>query len=129
VIGAQRAADLVSKMLAYSGGGRVVAEHVDLDSLVKEMVDLLGASVARHCTVIYNSPGALPLVETDPTHLRQVVLNLIVNAAEAVDDAGVITVETGEQSIDRAMLEQMTFGDKAHPAATSSSMSRTMARA
>jgi len=115
VIGAQRAADLVSKMLAYSGGGRVVAEHVDLDSLVKEMVDLLGASVARHCTVIYNSPGALPLVETDPTHLRQVVLNLIVNAAEAVDDAGVITVETGEQSIDRAMLEQMTFGDKAPP--------------
>ena len=115
VIGAQRAADLVSKMLAYSGGGRVVAEHVDLDSLVKEMVDLLGASVARHCTVIYNSPGALPLVETDPTQLRQVVLNLIVNAAEAVDDAGVITVETGEQSIDRAMLEQMTFGDKAPP--------------
>ena len=115
VIGAQRAADLVSKMLAYSGGGRVVAEHVDLDSLVKEMVDLLGASVARHCTVIYNSPGALPLVETDPTHLRQVVLNLIVNAAEAVDDAGVITVETGEQSIDRAMLEQMTFGGNVAP--------------
>src|SRR4029453_14223585 len=67
VIGAQRAADLVSKMLAYSGGGRVVAEHVDLDSLVREMVDLLGASVARHCTLIYNSPGTLPLVETDPT--------------------------------------------------------------
>jgi len=110
VIGAQRAADLVSKMLAYSGGGRVVAEHVDLDSLVREMADLLGASVARHCTVIYNSPGALPLVETDPTQLRQVVLNLIVNAAEAVDDAGVITVETGEESIDRAMLERMTFG-------------------
>ena len=87
VIGAQRAADLVSKMLAYSGGGRVVAEHVDLDALVREMVDLLGASVARHCTLIYNSPGPLPLVETDPTQIRQVVLNLIVNAAEAVDDA------------------------------------------
>ena len=115
VIGAQRAADLVSKMLAYSGGGRVVAEHVDLDSLVREMVDLLGASVARHCTLIYNSPGPLPLVETDPTQLRQVVLNLIVNAAEAVDDAGVITVETGEEAIDRAMLEQMTFGDRVPP--------------
>jgi signal transduction histidine kinase len=115
VIGAQRAADLVSKMLAYSGGGRVVAERVDLDSLVREMVDLLGASVARHCTLVYNSPGALPLVETDPTQLRQVVLNLIVNAAEAVDDAGVITVETGEEAIDRAMLEQMTFGDKVSP--------------
>ncbi len=57
MIGAQRAADLVSKMLAYSGGGRVVAEQVDLDALVKEMVDLLAASVARHCTLTYHSPG------------------------------------------------------------------------
>lgn len=110
IIGAQRAADLVSKMLAYSGGGRVVAQHVELDSLVKEMVDLLGASVARHCTLIYNSPGPLPLVETDPTHIRQVVLNLIVNAAEAVDDTGVITVETGAELLDKAMLKKMTFG-------------------
>ena len=115
VIGAQRAADLVSKMLAYSGGGRVVAEHVDLDGLVKEMVDLLGASVARHCTLTYKSPGPLPLVETDPTQIRQVVLNLIVNAAEAVDDHGVITVETGAETIDRSMLKQMTFGDQIEP--------------
>ena len=111
VIGAQRAADLVSKMLAYSGGGRVVAQHVDLDSLVKEMVDLLGASVARHCTLNYHSPGPLPLVETDPTQIRQVVLNLIINAAEAVADAGVITVETGEETLDRDTLRKMTFGN------------------
>jgi len=111
VIGAQRAADLVSKMLAYSGGGRVVAQRVDLDALVSEMVDLLGASVARHCTLRYNSPGPLPLVETDPTQIRQVVMNLIINAAEAVEDAGVITVETGEESLDRAMLSRMTFGN------------------
>ena len=111
VIGAQRAADLVSKMLAYSGGGRVVAQNVNLDELVKEMVDLLSASVARHCTLIYNSPGPLPLVETDPTQIRQVVLNLIVNASEAVDDHGVITVETGAESLDREMLKKMTFGD------------------
>jgi PAS domain S-box-containing protein len=115
VIGAQRAADLVSKMLAYSGGGRVVAQQVDLDGLVKEMVDLLGASVARHCTLIYNSPGPLPLVETDPTQIRQVVLNLIINAAEAVDDAGVITVETGEETRDRAILKKMTFGADVAP--------------
>lgn len=115
VIGAQRAADLVSKMLAYSGGGRVVAERVDLDALVKEMVDLLAASVARHCTLSYVSPGPLPLVETDPTQIRQVVLNLIVNAAEAVDDHGVITVETGAETLDRQALKQMTFGDQIAP--------------
>jgi signal transduction histidine kinase len=115
VIGAQRAADLVSKMLAYSGGGRVVAERVDLDALVQEMVDLLAASVARHCTLTYQSPGPLPLVETDPTQIRQVVLNLIVNAAEAVDDQGVITVATGVETLDAAALRQTTFGTDAAP--------------
>jgi PAS domain S-box-containing protein len=116
VIGGQRAADLVSKMLAYAGGGRVVAEHVELDSLVREMVDLLAASVARHCTLTYQSPGPLPLVETDPTQIRQIILNLIVNAAEAVDDdRGVITVATGRETLDQAMLKQMTFADQSQP--------------
>ena len=116
MIGAQRAADLVSKMLAYSGGGRVVAEHVDLDGLVKEMVQLLAASVARHCTLSYHSRGRLPLVETDPTQIRQVVLNLIVNAAEAVDDDhGVITVETGCETLTPEVLQRMTFGDHLQP--------------
>ena len=115
VIGAQRAADLVSKMLAYSGGGRVVAERVDLDELVREMADLLGASVARHCTIRYTSPGPLPRVEADPTQIRQVVLNLIINAAEAVDEDGVITVETGEESLDLAALKKMSFTTDAAP--------------
>jgi len=115
VIGAQRAADLVSKLLAYAGGGRVVAELVDLDALVREMVDLLEASVARHCTLIYKSPGALPMVETDPTPIRQVVLNLIINATEAVDEDGVVTVETGAEILDREALKQMTYGADVSP--------------
>ncbi|MDP3716325.1 MAG: histidine kinase N-terminal 7TM domain-containing protein [Acidobacteriota bacterium] len=115
VIGAQRAADLVSKMLAYAGGGRVVAERVDLDALVREMVDLLEASVARHCTLTYQSPGPLPLVETDPTQLRQVVMNLIINATEAVEEGGVVTVATGEERLDRELLKRMTFGADVEP--------------
>ena len=61
----------------------------------------------------------MPLVETDPTQIRQVVLNLIVNAAEAVDDDhGVITVETGDETLDAEMLKQMTFGDRRAARAT-----------
>jgi signal transduction histidine kinase len=115
IIGSQRAADLVSKMLAYAGGGRVVAERVDLDALVREMVDLLEASVARHCTLTYHSPGTLPLVETDPTQIRQVVMNLIINATEAVEEHGVVTVATGEEVLDREQLKHMTFGEDVKP--------------
>ena len=115
VIGSQRAADLVSKMLAYAGEGRVVSERVDLDSLVREMVDVLSASVSKHCTLVYNSPGPLPLVDADPTQIRQVVLNLIINATEAVDENGLVTVATGQEAVHRQMLSRMTFGADAEP--------------
>ena len=115
VIGSQRAADLVAKMLAYAGEGRVVSERVDLDTLVREMVDVMSASVSKHCTLVYNSPGPLPGVDADPTQIRQVVLNLIMNATEAVDEGGLVTVATGQESLDREALSKMTFGSDAEP--------------
>ena len=115
VIGAQRAADLVSKMLAYAGEGRVIAELVDLDELIREMLDLMQASVARHCTLEYTSAGPLPRVRVDPTQLRQVVLNLIVNASEAVEDNGRIIVSGGSEVLTATMLADMTFSADATP--------------
>jgi signal transduction histidine kinase len=115
VIGAQRAADLVSKMLAYAGEGRVIAEQVNLDELVREMIELLQASTARHCTLEYTASDPLPRVKVDPTQVRQVILNLIVNASEAVDDGGRITVSGGTQALDAAALAAMTFSADAEP--------------
>jgi len=71
--------------------------------------------VARNCTIIYSSPGSLPLIETDPTQIRQVVLNLIVNATEAVEEHGVVTVETGTEMLDRDLLKRATFGNDVEP--------------
>jgi PAS domain S-box-containing protein len=115
VLSSQRAADLVSKMLAYAGEGRVVAERVDLGVLVREMVDVLSASAARHCTITYRSSGPLPPVDVDPTQIRQVVLNLLTNAAEAVEEGGLVTVVTGQESLDRAALARMTYGSDIEP--------------
>jgi signal transduction histidine kinase len=115
VIGAQRAADLVSKMLAYAGQGRVIAELVDLDELIREMLDLLQASVARHCSLEYTGIGPLPRVRVDPTQVRQVVLNLITNASEAVHDGGRIIVSGGSEVLTAASLANMTFSADATP--------------
>ncbi len=115
VIGAQRAADLIAKMLAYAGEGRVISELIDLDELIRDLFDLLQASVARHCTLEYTSGGPLPRVRVDPTQVRQVVLNLIVNASEAVDDDGRITVAAGSESLSAARLADMTFSSDATP--------------
>ena len=115
MIGAQRAADLVPKMLAYAGEGRVISELVDLDELIREMLDLLQASAARHCTLEYTEAGPLPRIRVDPTQLRQVVLNLIVNASEAVEDSGRITVSGGSEVLTATALADMTFSADATP--------------
>jgi signal transduction histidine kinase len=104
VIGAQRAADVVAKMLAYAGEGQVMSELVDLDELIRELLDLLQASVARHCHLEYRGQGPLPRIKADPSQVRQIVMNLIVNASEAVDDGGTITVSGGSETLNDAAL-------------------------
>ena len=79
------------------------------------MLDLLQASAARHCTLEYVSAGPLPRIRVDPTQLRQVVLNLIVNASEAVEDNGRITVSGGSEVLTAAALADMTFSADATP--------------
>ncbi|MCU0491696.1 MAG: ATP-binding protein [Chloroflexaceae bacterium] len=92
---AQRAAELTRQMLAYAGKGRFVIELVDLSTMVHEMVGLLRASIPRSVTLQCELAPNLPLLEGDVAQLRQVVMNLIVNAAEAIgDNPGTITIVT-----------------------------------
>jgi signal transduction histidine kinase len=89
---------------------------VDLNALVQEMTELLKVSLPKGVTLRYDMASSLPKVEADVTQLRQVVMNLIINAAEAVDDQhGVIKVETGRETLDQSMLRQMTFGGEVPP--------------
>ncbi len=100
---ATRAADLTRQLLAYAGKGRFVIETLDLSTLIREMMDLLEASVSRQHRLELELAEALPAVEVDATQIRQIVMNLVINAAEAIDhDAGVITVRTGLRVIDGA---------------------------
>ena len=115
IVGAQRAADLVEKMLAYAGEGRVRPQRLDLGAVVVEMSALLQASVARHCTIHIESNGPLPHVTGDPTQLRQILLNLITNAAEAVSSGSIVTVSTGQETLSEADLARATHAAGASP--------------
>ena len=100
---AQRAADLANQMLAYSGKGRFVVEPIDLSRLVEEMGHLLATVISKRAALRYRLAADLPPVEADATQLRQVVMNLITNASDALgDEEGVITVATGVVEIDPA---------------------------
>ena len=114
ILGAQRAADLVAKMLAYAGERHGSMETIDLDALILEMLDLLRASAARHCTLQYHGEPAV--IVGDATQIRQVAMNLIINAAEAVDEhTGTVVVSTGIERVSAWKLADMTFGGDAEP--------------
>jgi signal transduction histidine kinase len=93
---ARRAADLVQQILAYAGKGRFIIQLVDLSGLVRDMGGLLEAAVSINAKLEYDLAPALPFVEADATQLRQVVMNLVKNASEALAELpGTITMRTG----------------------------------
>ena len=83
----ERAAELTQQMLDYSGHGRFVLAAVAVDALVKEMAELLEASLPKKVRLSYDFADLLAPVDADAGQLRQVVLNLITNAAEAIGQA------------------------------------------
>jgi len=112
---ALRAADLTKQMLAYSGKGRFIVRAVDLNALVREMAQLLQTVISKRAVLRFELAADLPLVEADATQVRQVVMNLITNASDAIgSDAGAITLRTGVRSASRA-TRASSYGDDALP--------------
>jgi PAS domain S-box-containing protein len=112
----RRAADICRQMLAYAGRSRVTIQQVDLGHLVKEMVYLLEVSVPKKVALRYHLATDLPAVAADATQLWQVIMNLVLNAAEAVgDNVGTVTLITGVMHCGRAYLDECLLGDVREP--------------
>ncbi len=110
VLSARRAADLTRQLLAYSGKGRFIVEPVQLALVVEEMSHLLEVSIAKKCTLRFHFTPDIPAIQADVTQLRQVIMNLILNASEAIGEQnGVISITTGAMYCDRDYLAQTYF--------------------
>lgn len=81
----QRAADLCQQMLAYAGKGRAAVGPVDLNEVVDEMGQLMGVSISKGALFRTDLATDLPPVTADVVQLRQVVLNLLTNASDALE--------------------------------------------
>ncbi len=93
---AQRAADLTRQLLAYSGRGRFLVEPLALSRLVEEMGELLATVISKKALIEYHFAPDLPPIEGDATQIRQVLMNLITNASDALGDhPGRIRITTG----------------------------------
>jgi len=110
---AQRAADLCRQMLAYAGKGRFVIQPIDLTEIVEEMAHLLEISISKNAILRYNLGQNLPKIEADVTQIRQVIMNLITNASDAIEGKqGVITIVTGVMECDRNYLSNTYINEE-----------------
>jgi two-component system CheB/CheR fusion protein len=108
----RRAADLTQQMLAYSGKGKFVVTAVDFSELVQGMAELLKASISKKVALECDFSKDASLIEGDATQLRQLIMNLITNAAEALGDTGgSVVVRTGLIDADSALLGAMLHED------------------
>jgi PAS domain S-box-containing protein len=108
-----RAAELCKQMLAYSGKGRFEVQLLDLGSLVQETAQLLHLSIAKNAVLRFNLSKELPPIMADPTQLRQVVMNLVINASEALcGKSGTISLNAGVTRVDREYLQSTAVADQ-----------------
>lgn len=116
VLAATRAADLAKQMLAYSGKGQLVVACVDCSELIEEMSHLLRTNISRKIVLCLDLARELPPVSVDVTQLRQVLMNLLTNAADAIGDrSGVVSITTGASEIPQEYLDEITFTEEALP--------------
>lgn len=110
---AQRAADLAQQMLAYSGKGQFLIELLDINAMVTEMYQILEVSVSKKAAMRLILAGNLPLFKGDATQIRQVIMNLVINASESIgEESGIITITTGSMNCDQAYLSKIWLYDK-----------------
>jgi len=110
----ERARDLCRQLLDYSGKGRFELENVDLSELVSEMESLISLSQKGGLSVHLELDDELPSVNADATQLRQVVMNLLTNAAEA-SAGGAVYLRTGCDHFDADALEASELRDAPPP--------------
>jgi PAS domain S-box-containing protein len=117
VLAGQKAANLTRQMLAYAGKGKFVVERLDLSTLILDTERLLRTSLLKNVNLRLNLEANLPRVEADAGQMQQVIMNLVINAAEAIteEQSGTVSVRTSRQRIDKASLCAQLTGQEITP--------------
>lgn len=96
----ERARTLVSRLLAFARRQHLASKNVDLTRLVGEMRELIEGSIGPSITARVDIPPGLPPVRVDPGQLEHALLNLSLNAREAMPDGGTLTIEAHAEQVE-----------------------------
>jgi two-component system, cell cycle sensor histidine kinase and response regulator CckA len=112
----RRASDLCRQLLAYAGKGEFVLSSVDVNALIESTTHLLHVSISKKVVLRFDLQYELPRIQVDATQLRQVLMNLVINASDAIGDrSGVIAIRTGLMTADRAYLDRALLSAELQP--------------
>jgi PAS domain S-box-containing protein len=104
----EKAAELTRQMLAYAGKGAFVIEDVNLSALVTETTRLIRTSIPKSVDLMFHLSTTPPNFRADKSQMRQIIMNLIINAAEALGEhPGLVTVSTGTRLVDNKFIAKM----------------------
>ncbi len=96
----ERAAHLTQQLLAYAGKGKTFLEPVSIPRIVHDTCELVRASVPKAVQIVDVSDSGVPVIETNTAQMQQIVMNLVINATEAIgEESGTVTVRTGRESL------------------------------
>ena len=98
---AERAKTLVQRLLAFARRQPLQARAIDVASLIAEMGDLIRTSVGPQIKLTFDLGSNLPLAKVDPQQLEMAILNLSVNARDAMPEGGMLTISARSEMIDR----------------------------
>jgi len=99
MLGAQRGAALTQRMLAFSRRQELQVETIDVSELLRGMMDMVSRSLGPIASLETEFPESLPTIATDPNQLETAVLNLVVNARDAMPDGGGIRINASEEVV------------------------------
>ncbi len=113
VASSEKAAELCKQMLAYSGKGEFIIQSINLSDLVKSVSKLLEISIGKGVALKYHMMEELPAVDVDLAQMQQVIMNLVINASDAIEEKnGIITIGTGLIELDHAYLLSINLNDE-----------------
>ena len=112
---ARRLAELTNQLLAYSGKGKFVVMPLCLNKVIKDMEPLLGTVAGKNVELHYDLAKDLPEIEADTAQVRQVVVNLLSNAAESITQTGEIKLKTDYFTADQNYLDHTYLNDNLKP--------------
>lgn len=108
---ARSLSDFCKQMLAYSGRGRFLLQTLNLNGIIEDMIQMLQFSKSKKVVLECDLAEDLPGIDGDASQIRQVIMNFVINASEAIGDkTGSVRLRTGTMHADRAYLNESLLG-------------------